>query len=608
MSLNNNEDVNIIISNWTLPELVVQVDNLVKTGQSDKGILVYQAWLTYNGAHTGCFAVYFNLAALFDSVGQFERAAQAYSISLGLKPQFFQSRLNLGSLFEKKGLYQQALAQWAIVVEMTEDISAFSKQDLEYRAMALNHLGRVSEGIKSLTEAEDYYLKSLDLDITQKPVLYHLIGVRQKQCKWPLMAFLPQISITEKWRNVGALMNLGLTDDPLKQLNAAKNFVEDKYLLEVDKPLCKKTDRYEHEKIRVGYLSSDIRNHAVSFLTVPLFELYDREQFEVYVFSWSVADGSEVRQRILDGCTEYVPIGSLSDEEAAKQIKAREIDILVDLQGLTSGARPNILIYRPAPISVSYLGYPASSAHPALDYIVGDKYLIPEEYKPYYSEKPLYLEPVYQVSDDKRPVASIKQRADFGLPQEGFVFCSFNNNYKFNPEMFLTWLNILKQVPNSVLWLLADNEVAKQNMLNFARLHSVAQSRLIFAKRVLPADYLAQYALADCFLDTFPFNAGTTASDALWMDLPILTLSGMSFASRMAGAFLSALSLPELIADSYQDYEQKAVELASSPKFYQEIKARLVEGKKQSGMMDSQLIVNNIYKLFNNVQSKAIPN
>jgi predicted O-linked N-acetylglucosamine transferase (SPINDLY family) len=275
-------------------------------------------------------------------------------------------------------------------------------------------------------------------------------------------------------------------------------------------------------------------------LTVELFELHDRDNFEVYGFDWSREDGSALRQRVIQAMDHFERIHGLSDEAAAQLIRKHEIDILVDLQGQTLGARANMLAYRPAPIQITYLGLPATTGLPFIDYVIADRFLIPEAAAANYSEKPLYMPDIYQVSDRQRLSAQPPTRASCGLPEDGFVFCSFNNNSKFTPDMFHAWMNILRQVPGSVLWLLADNPWAKENILREALANGVEEDRLIFAPRVSPEDYLARYAVADLFLDTYPFNAGTTANDALWMGLPVLTRAGQTFASRMAGALLTA--------------------------------------------------------------------
>ena len=318
-------------------------------------------------------------------------------------------------------------------------------------------------------------------------------------------------------------------------------------------------------RLRIGYLSGDLAMHAVGLLTAELFELHDRSRFETFAFCWSREDGSPLRARLLAAFEHVHRIGALDDTTAARLIAGLGIDILVDLQGLTNGARPAILVQRPAPVQVSYLGFPGTCTIPGVDWIIADRFVLPESLQPFHSERPVYLPHCYQVSDRQRPVGARPTRAQYGLPEDGFVFCSFNNNFKFTEDVFSAWMRILAAVPGSVLWLLADNAWAEANMRRVAQAHGVAPERLVFAPRVAPPDYLARFALADLMLDTFPYNAGTTASDALWMGLPIVTLSGRSYISRMAGSLLTAVGLPDLITETLADYERLAVAIGRTP-------------------------------------------
>jgi predicted O-linked N-acetylglucosamine transferase (SPINDLY family) len=291
-------------------------------------------------------------------------------------------------------------------------------------------------------------------------------------------------------------------------------------------------------------------------------------------------------------------IHELTDEAAARLIREHEVDILVDLHGQTLGARPNLLAYRPAPIQVTYLGLPATTGLPFIDYVIADRFLIPKKFAKYYSETPLYMPDVYQVSDRKRVSGPAPSRESCGLPPEGFVFCSFNNNFKFTPEVFEVWMNILRQVPNSVLWLLSDNPWAEANLRKTAEALGVDANRLVFAPRVAPENYLARYAVADLFLDSFPFNAGTTANDALWMGLTVLTYSGRTFASRMAGALLTAAGLEELITYSLKDYEEKAVALANAQEDCLRLRAHLAQVRESGVLFDTPRFTANLEKQF----------
>ena len=450
--------------------------------------------------------------------------------------------------------------------------------------MVLNSLGRLLEQLRELERAEAVLRTSLRLDPQQPKVIQHWVHLRQKQCKWPVYAALEGVSHADLVRATSPLALLAAGEDPGLQLAAAVRFARER--VEVRVPALAPAGGYAHARLRVGFLSSDFCMHPVALLTVELFELLDRARFELHGFCWSREDGSETRARIRRAFEHFETIGALDDARAALLIREREIDVLIDLQGLTAGARPDILAQRPAPVQISYLGFPGPTSLPGVDHVIADRYVIPESERPFYSETPLYLPDVFQCSDRQRPVAPTPTRAECGLPEDALVFCCFNNNYKFTPEMLSSWVRILQRVPNGVLWLLGDNAWAQDNLLAEAQRFGLARERVIFAGRVSPPAYLARYRVADVFLDTYPFNGGTTANDALWMGLPVLTRSGRTFASRMAGSLLRGLGLPELIATSQADYEQRAVELATRPGLLPALKQRLACARESAVLFD----------------------
>jgi predicted O-linked N-acetylglucosamine transferase (SPINDLY family) len=364
-------------------------------------------------------------------------------------------------------------------------------------------------------------------------------------------------------------------------------------------------DEGANGRIRIGYLSGDLHMHAVGLLTAELFELHDRSRFEVWAFCWTPESNQPHRQRILKAVDHHVRLAGVDDHTAARLIAQAGIDVLVDLQGLTNGARPGILGYRAAPVQLSYLGLPGTSALPGVDYILADRFVMPPELLPYCTEKPIYLPHCYQVSDRQRAVGIKPTRAALGLPENAFVFCSFNNNHKFTAAMFAAWMRIVLAVPGSVLWLLADNDTARENMLRAAETAGVARERLIFAPRAAPPDYLARFQLADLVLDTFPYNAGTTASDALWMGTPLLTLAGRSYISRMAGSLLSAVGLPDLITESLPAYEALAITLGRTPARVASYKRYLAEQARQSPLFDVPQTVRDIETEFERLVSAA---
>jgi predicted O-linked N-acetylglucosamine transferase (SPINDLY family) len=585
-------DIKILVGNLSLPALLASAAN-IDVQDTTRLLTLYQIWLAANPGHVQAYVVYFNLGVIYAQLKQDDLAIKHYQLSLATKSDLHEARLNLGTCFERLGDLGQALAHWQVVLDATK-LSAVDASDMSYRVLALNNLGRIREGLKDYAVAEGYYAESLTLQPEQPNVIQHWVYARQRQCSWPVYSGLDHILTATKLAYSGQLALLALTDDPMRQLRAAHDFLQRKNPQGDIRPLSDPSLRYGHDRLRIAYLSSDIANHPVSLLTVPLFELCDKAQFEVYLFSWGHKDSSEVRQRILSAVDHHIDANTLSDEALAHAIKAAEIDMIIDLNGLTSGARPNVFYYRPAPIQITYLGFPGPYGHPYIDYVMVDKYLMPEALVPYFAEKPLYLPRVFQLSDDRRLVGTKPIRAEHGLPATGVILAAFNNNYKFTPEVFVVWMRILKAVPDAVLWLLADNPMAQENMLNFAACHHVAPERLIFAGRVSPADYLARYQLVDLFLDTFPFNAGTTANDALYMGTPVLTLAGKSFAARMAAALLHALDMDELITESLVDYEAKAVDFAGDTKMLTALRLKLQYQKEKTQVFNSQQQVRDI--------------
>lgn len=567
------------------PQLIEYASKLEEERLSPLTAVLYQTWIKRNQSPYA-HAVYFNLGVTLGNLGDLLGSEEAYREAIKLSPLFIQPRLNLGSLLERGGQIDKAIAEWRWI---EQNISWSKPDNAPLVLLAINHLGRILETKKQLYEALYFLTKSLSIDPGQADVMHHWVGLRQKQCAWPIYSKLPRITPSFMKESTSALAMLNISDDPESQLDAARRFVQKKVVSNV--AVMANPNGYGHKKIRIGYCSGDFCLHPVSMLTVELFELHDREHFEVYGYCWSPEDGSEMRKRVINAMDHFTRIDQMTDEEAARKIRLDEVDILIDLQGQTAGARANLLAHRPAPIQITYLGLPATTGLPSIDYVIADRFLIPESAAPYYSEKPLYMPDVYQVSDRKRPVGPKPSRESCGLPTEGFVFCSFNNNYKFTPEVFDVWMNILKRVPGSVFWVLADNQWAEDNLRLEAEARGIDKSRLIFAGRVSPENYLARYQIADLFLDTFPFNAGTTANDALWMGLPILTCTGRSFASRMAGALLTAAGLDELITYSLIDYEEKAVWLASNPDGYKQKRDQLHDVHENGVLFDTSLFV-----------------
>jgi predicted O-linked N-acetylglucosamine transferase (SPINDLY family) len=564
-----------------LGELLQQAERLSAGGHAEASAALYEQWIDSTESphrHVACF----NWGTVLGALRKPVQAEAAYRQALALMPAFGQARVNLAHQLEQQGRHDEALAEWKTVHEA----GAAGADALALQLHAINNSARLLETLRRFDEAEALMRRSLALQPEQPDVLQHYVHVRQKQCAWPVYDPPGEVTANQLLTATSPLAMLSASDDPALQLMSAQRFVMHKVPKAPAAPLHRQGPRREG-KVRIGYLSGDLHMHAVGLLTAELFGLHDRSRFEVTGFCWSSEDGSTLRQRIVAGLDHLVPLAGVDDNTAARLIAQRGIDVLVDLQGLTSGARPGILVQRPAPVQVSWLGLPGTSAIPGVDHIVADRYVMPPELLPYCTERPIYLPHCYQVSDRQRDVGPKPSRADYHLPEDAFVYCSFNNNFKFSPELFRAWMRTLQAVPNSVLWLLADNTWAQEHMLREADAHGVARERLVFAPRVAPPQYLARFQLADLFLDTFPYNAGTTANDVLWMGTPLLTLSGRSYISRMAGSLLTAVGLPDLITTTLAEYEQRAVQLGREPARIASYKRYLAEHGRRSALFDT---------------------
>jgi predicted O-linked N-acetylglucosamine transferase (SPINDLY family) len=572
-----------------LADLMNRAQALTQAGRAQDAAALYEGWIGHTVSpmqHVACF----NWGTLLGGLGRNAEAERAYHRALALSPGFLQARLNLGHQLEQLGRPDEAIAQWQMVVDRHD-------AELDLHLHALNNMARLYEQLRRYEHAERCMRASLERKAAQNDVIQHYVHLRQKKCAWPVYEPVGALTQNQLLMGTSVLAMLGASDDPAVQLLAAQRFVHERTPKPPAVPFHAGQPRREG-KIRIGYLSGDLHMHAVGLLSVELLELHDRERFDIYAFSWSRDDGTPLRARIRKAIDHYIPIGGLDDVTAARVIAQHGIDILVDLQGLTSGARPAIVGMRPAPIQVSYLGLPGTCGLPGVDWILADRFVMPAELQPYMTEKPIYVPHCYQVSDRQREVGPTPKRTDYGLPDDAFVFCSFNNTFKFTEEVFKSWMRILKQVPGSVLWLLADNDWALENMRREADAHGIGRERLILAPRVAPPEYLARFQLADLMLDTFPYNAGTTASDALWMGLPIVTYSGRTYISRMAGSLLTNVGLPDLVTFSLQDYERLAVQLGNNPLRVASHKRYLAEYGRQSKLFDVPGLVKDIEREF----------
>jgi predicted O-linked N-acetylglucosamine transferase (SPINDLY family) len=460
--------------------------------------------------------------------------------------------------------------------------------------------------LKRYDEAITHYDKALSLKPDIDWVSGDLLHIKMKICSWSGLAesledISQKVAASEKVAQPFPL--LALNNDSFLHKKSSEIYIKAKYPFNpVLGPILKHP---QNQKIRIGYFSADFHNHATGYLIAELFELHDKSQYELVGFSFGPTEKDEMRQRLEKSFDKFIEVGSMSDVEVAKLSRDFNIDIAVDLKGFTQDTRTGIFAHRAAPIQVNYLGYPGTLGTVYIDYIIADKTLIPPQSQQSYSEKVVYLPNSYQVNDRKRIISERQfTRQELGLSEQGFIFCCFNNNYKILPATFEGWMRILKVVEGSILWLFQDNSWAVENLKKVAEKQGIAPDRLVFAKRLHLPEHLARHRQADLFLDTFPCNAHTTTSDALWAGLPVLTLMGESFASRVAASLLNAVGLPELITSTQEEYEALAIELALNPMKLADIKLRLASNRLTAPLFDAPLFTKNLEAAYVKIYEK----
>jgi protein O-GlcNAc transferase len=550
-------------------------------GKHEEAVVQYQHALKLNPS---AFSVHGNLGNALLELGRYDESLAANKRSLEIQPLNPKGLINIGNIFSTLKRYAEALPWYEKANELEpENATAYYN-----RGVALDELGRLEEALTAYDKA--YTLGS------DRPGLPELrLRLKMRLCDWSAYDTVAQMR--EKiQRGQFATTPFSLVALPVtaeEQLKCAQLFVSLKFPA-APVPLYK-GPRASHDKIRVAYLSADFYDHATAYLMAGLFELHDRSKFELTAISFGPETKGAMHDRLAAAFDHFIDVRKMSDDEVAKLMLEREIDIAVDLKGFTHGCRPAILTKRAAPVQVSYIGFPGTMGAPYIDYIIADKTVLPPEMQSCFTEKAAYLPGSYQVNDHKRAVSpNIPSRAELGLPESAFVFCAFNNNYKITPDIFDVWMHILKGVDNSVLWLLDGSPAVSVNLRREAQQRGVAPERLVFAKRMKIADHLARHHHADLFLDNLPCNAHTTASDALWMGVPVLTCLGATFAGRVAGSLLKAAGVPELITTSMQEYEQLALQLAREPQKLAALKEKLVQNRDTCALFDTEKFTRNL--------------
>ena len=466
-------------------------------------------------------------------------------------------------------------------------------------------MGNVLFELKRYEESASNFIKALDLKPDFPNLLGRLAFSKLHTSDWSELDDLTKL-ISEKIllsENVSAPFDLlPLLNDPNLLKKSSIDWSSTQYSTNSTYP---KIPKPSNKKIRIGYFSSDFYNHATTHLMAEFFELHNKDNFEIIAFSFGPKFEDSSRERIKQAFHQFIDVSEASDESAAVIARNLELDIAIDLKGHTQHARPKLFSYRVAPIQVAYLGYPGTTGAPFIDYLIADHTLIPKESVDFYTEKIIYLPNSYQVNDAKRTISNVvPSRVDVGLPEDGFVFCCFNGNYKITSSIFDSWARILHAVEGSVLWLLNSNSTAKENLIKEIEARGISGNRLIFAGQLKTADHLARHRLADLFIDTSPCNAHTTASDALLSGLPVLTLLGDTFAGRVAASLLSAVGLPELITANQSEYEAMAIELATNKEKLAILKQRLEANKLSSPLFNTKLTTEHIEAAYTTIYAR----
>lgn len=557
---------------------------LKRLGRLDEAISSYRHALklrpNYPEAHNNLGNVLMELGCLADAVASFDRA-------LGYRPDYAEAHCNRGYALSRAWRNEEAIVafQQALILRP-------SYAEAHYRlANALAALGRHAEAAASYRQAlahrPDYPLAPGALAESLRRI-----------CDWTGMGEIVDAirQGVRAGRPVARPFSLlALTDDPEEIHQCARTYTRARAQSVSGSAVCSLPAGQADGRIRLAYLSTDFRNHAAAHLMAQLFERHDRRRFEVFAISLGPDDGSAMRARLRRGFDHFIDVHRMSDPEISQRIAALGIHIAVDLNGHTQGARLGVLARRSAPVQVNYLGIPGTMGADFIDYILVDRFIVPADQQPHFSECLVHLPNCYMVTDDTREIATeTPSREECGLPNDGFVFCCFNNCYKITPPIFAIWMRLLHAVPGSVVWLLGDNEVAIRNLRREAEARHIRPERLVFAPRWPPSQHLARHRQADLFLDTLPYTAHTTASDALWAGLPVVTCTGRTFASRVAGSLLHAVELPDLVTDTLEDYEATALRLATQPAELEQVRCRLRDARSTAPLFDTDRFRRNV--------------
>jgi len=583
-----------------IAEVVGSAQALAAAGQGGLAAELYRDWAERNPDDPLLHAAEFNRGVLLADAGDLHGAVEAFVAAIRRRPDFLPPYINLGAAYERLGASAQAMAHWGHVAA---SLAAVSGDAIAWKSAALKQMAQTLEGARRLTEAEAVLRQLAEVAPWQRDVVQHWVSLRQRQCLWPLLQLLAGHDAAALKRRMAPLSLACHADDPMLQLAIAHAHGREDHgwpaRFRTTADFADRIAELPGRRLRVGYLSSDLRDHAVGSLMAGMFALHDRARVEVFAYYSGIAREDGTKSRIREGVEHWRDIGPLDDDAAEAVILADGVDILVDVNGHTRGARTRLLLRRPAPVIVNWLGYPGSMGSPVHHYIIADPHIVPEGSERFCSERVLRLA-CYQPNDRARATGNglPQTRAMHGLPEDATVFCSFNGTQKITPFVFARWMEILRAVPGSVLWLLKSCEVVEARLRSLAAASGVAPERLVFAPIIGARDHLARYPLADLFLDTLPYGAHTTASDALWMGVPVLTVPGRGFAARVCTSLVQAAGLPDFVCASPGDYVARAIAFGRNGAVLAAARDRLLAGRDTALIFDTPRLVRDLEALF----------
>ncbi len=505
------------------------------------------------------------------AAGRLDEALAGFDRLLAVQPDNFEAQFNRGAILSQQSRFEEALAALNAAMALRPNAAA-----------VYHNRGAVLVNLERYREAIDSYDRALELDPGYVPARANRVMVALNLCDWDRVARMPAGEIAA---TAPPLALLGYSDDKALQLQCATGAVM--ALVPAPLPALWRGGKYRHDRIRLAYISADFREHAVAFQVAPLIERHDRTRFQVIGISIGGGDDSPIRARLMKGFDRFHDFAALNSDEIARRLRDMEIDIAVDLSGHTGQARLQIFAHRFAPVQAGWLGYPGTSGASFIDYLIADPIVAPLEDQPFFAEKLVHLPHSYFPTDPAREIGAVPSRQACGLPEDGFVFCAFNNHWKITRPVFEAWMRLLAAVPGSVLWLKQPAADARANLEREAANRGIDPARLVYAENAPLEIHLARHANADLFLDTLPYNAHATAADALGAGLPVLTCRGRAFAGRVAASLLQAVGLPELVTHSLEDYELRALELARDPHQLQAVKQKLGQNLPAAPLFDA---------------------